>query len=207
MKEQIINQTKKIFYKYFIPPIIIVGCIIFLFVLNQILINRHKKTKNKLININEKYENGRYENEKISRIRDKISKLININEKNKTEILNLSYAIYFYSQKYDQISKELLISLIYQESTFNKYAISYVNSNKGCVGYGQINEDWHQMNQDLKYDPFYNLGWMTKIYLKYYKKYNGNEILALNKYNGWGDYNNPYGHNIIRRKKFLEMGN
>lgn len=121
--------------------------------------------------------------------------LENSNDTNTTNIRKLADAIIKYGNQYD-INIYILISIAYTESRINKYARSGVGPS--CVGIFQLNERAHRLDENLKYDEYYQTDKACQIY-SYYRQIYGNNInKILNGYNGNASLNNPYANKVMR---------
>ncbi|NQU88710.1 MAG: transglycosylase SLT domain-containing protein [Mariniphaga sp.] len=111
----------------------------------------------------------------------------------------LAGAIHNYSIQYN-LEANLLISIAYIESRFQRHAISSV----GCLSYFQINSKAHSIDYTRIHEEYYNTRWGSMILVDQLHKYDNNELLALNGYNGWASYKNPYANNVLKIKRRLD---
>jgi len=141
---------------------------------------------------------------KINNISEKISILapkINSNSK-----LKLAYYIYYYGEQYDnsELLEDIMISLPYVESTYNKYALGKA----GEIGYYQIHPI-HINKEKLKMNIIYSEKYQVKkAYQILNEKFNvfSSMQYAINGYNGWASKNNPYyGKVVIQLKKIKSI--
>lgn len=105
----------------------------------------------------------------------------------------LLVAIHKYSNKYN-LDEDLIIAVIYTESSFRKNAVSRVD----CVGYMQIHWRVHRLDRGKMFNTYNNIQKGSE-YLSYlYNRYNSLER-ALNRYNGWDSPYNTFGRTVINR--------
>lgn len=106
-------------------------------------------------------------------------------------------AIYEHSEAFN-IPYQILIALIYTESSFRQFAVSYAD----CVGYMQINPAVHTwIDRDRMFETNYNIYAGCTILRKYYDR-TGDWEQALIRYNGWFR-GNPFGRLVLSRKAKL----
>ena len=96
----------------------------------------------------------------------------------------LSQAVYLYSDQY-KIDPNILISIARIESNFEQHIISHTN----CVEYFQLNANVHKLNQEYKYDQFYQTDKACQIFSYFRKIAKYDTSKSLNLYNG-SQYNN-----------------
>lgn len=145
--------------------------------------NDLEKAKNRLEKVEEEWKEIHSINKKITIVAPEINTL----SKKK-----LSYYIHYYGKKYceNKIIQDIMISLPYVESTYGKYAIGKA----GEVGYYQIHPI-HITKSDMKSGNIFDEDFQVRnAYLilnenfERYKKVK----LAINGYNGWASFENPY---------------
>ena len=133
-------------------------------------------------------------------IKEKIDVLTIYKESVKQEnIYRLAGAIYRQSKKYN-VESDLIISIAYVESRFKKYARSYV----GCDGYMGIYSDLHNVDKSRIYDAEYNVKWGCLIFVDKLNRFDDNEHMALNAYNGWASYSNSYANDVYKVKNKIK---
>jgi len=193
--------------------IIWVGLILLIIIsLNIIYINRIRlenksyknlsetihKIQNKLDSLETHIKNYEETISKINTITKKISSLnYNIPE---NHLQHLSYAIWLYSNEFN-LDENLLISIVKHESEFYKYA----KSNKGCLGYFQLNPEAHNLDMNQIYDEYYQTEMACRILLYKFRFYK-NIQNALNAYNGWVNRKNNYADEVLSLRNILALG-
>ena len=130
---------------------------------------------------------------KIERIERQISVLDIYNRSSRELVLAIKKASSVYN-----VPSELIVALIYNESSFRKYAVSHAN----CFGYMQINPVYWQVEMDKIFETEYNVMKGTKILKYYIDKYNTLES-ALMAYNGYYR-TNPFGRIVLNTKEKIQ---
>ena len=165
---------------------------------NKNLIETNHKLQNKLDSLETDIKHLENTILEIKTITKKISSL-NYNIPN-NNLLHLSYAIWLYSNKFN-IDENLLISIVKHESEFNKYA----RSNKGCLGYFQLNPKAHKLDMNKIYDEYYQTEMACRILLYKFRFYK-NIQNVLNAYNGWVNRKNTYADEVLSLTNLLTFG-
>jgi soluble lytic murein transglycosylase-like protein len=169
---------------------IIIGYIVY----NGVIINRYKNKIQQLNNTLIEYENTSKvitaELKEIYNIEQSIELLKpTILERDKIE---LATSIYKYSKLYNY-DPNLMLSIGFIESSFNKKAISSAN----CRSIFQVNPAVHPVDINKIHNIDYNTKWGYLIFNDNMRKYKNNLVLALNGYNGWPSLRNPYATKVL----------
>lgn len=130
---------------------------------------------------------------------DEISKYImKVNKKvSQSEAQKIAVAVVKASEKYN-VPKSVILSIIHQESHFNKTA----KSKYGCIGLMQINPKvWcrkFQISENELWDIEKNIDTGTRI-IKHYYKITGSWKKALYRYYGISEFGKVYQNQTIKR--------
>ena len=112
----------------------------------------------------------------------------------------LVLAIYNESIDCDIVTEDLIISIIFYESSFNQFAVSSVD----CVGYMQIHWRIHGLDRYTMLNNISaNIQEGCRIIRENYYRFDGDWQMILNAYNGWASYNNTYANRVLNRKQNL----
>ena len=200
MKKLIIS--KYLFFSIISILLIITGINIIYFN----IISMKKKSNNNLIETIYKLQNKidsleanvKYFEETISEINTITRKISGLNYNiPDNHLQHLSYAIWLYSNKFN-LDENLLISIANYESKFYKYS----RSNKGCLGYFQLNPKAHKLDMNKIYDEYYQTEMACRILL-YKCRFYKNIRNVLNAYNGWVNRKNTYADEVLSLRNIL----
>jgi len=112
------------------------------------------------------------------------------------ELNKISKLLCEIDDKNSVITSDLLISLIYVESRFKKYA----KSSAGAVGYCQIMPSIHKVPKNKMYNTEFQIRFSYNYLMTIYKFYTPNKLdKALNYYNG-RVCNNNYANKVFTVK-------